>query len=59
MGRRYDGFRTGAQCGLSKAVASDKTAFPESVLSDFKGLRRHSRVSWIAHVGLKYIVYML
>jgi hypothetical protein len=28
------------------AIASDKPAFPESVLSDFKGSRRHFRVSW-------------
>ena len=32
--------------------ASDKPPFLESVLSDFKGLRRHFRVSRIAHIGL-------
>jgi hypothetical protein len=30
--------------------ASDKPPFLESVLSDFKGLRRHFRVSRIAHI---------
>jgi hypothetical protein len=41
--------------------ASDKPPFLESVLSDFKGLRRHFRVSRIAHIGLNtiYICYKL
>ena len=34
------------------ASASDKPAFLESVLSDFKGLRRHFRVSRITRMGL-------
>jgi hypothetical protein len=37
------------------ASASDKPAFLESVLSDFKGLRRHFRVSRIAHKGLNTV----
>jgi hypothetical protein len=38
--------------------ASDKPPFLESVLSDFKGLRRHFRVSRIAHrLNTLYICY--